>query len=163
MSHERRSGVVDRRAAHAIEAPEAARGSRQRVIVEHVQPEIDGGRFPIKRTIGELVSVTADIFADGHDLLGGTLRYRHQDGDWEETPLAALGNDVWGASFVVIEPGEYEYTIEAWVDRFGSWLKALVLKAEAGQDVASELLEGAELVQTAAAGADDLHLLELAD
>jgi starch synthase (maltosyl-transferring) len=150
-----------------------AASSRRRVIVERPRPEIDAGRFPIKRTIGERVTVTVDLFADGHDLLAGVLKYRHvpagrragapgshsavpagsRDADaagWAETPLTAAVNDAWTASFTVTELGEYEYTIEAWIDRFGTWLKGLTAKFDAGQDVASELLEGAELVQDAA-------------
>jgi starch synthase (maltosyl-transferring) len=125
----------------------------QRVIVEHVRPEIDAGRFPIKRTPGELVVVTAEAFADGHDLLAGVLKHRPAGGEWTETPLAALGNDEWGASFIVEAPGVYEYTVEAWIDRFGTWRKGLIAKFEAGQDVSSELLEGAALIEAAAAAA----------
>ena len=71
-------------------------------------------------------------------------------GGWQEVPLTARDNDRWEAAFTVTELGEYEYTVEAWVDRFGSWLKGLVAKSDAGQDVSSELLEGAEIIQTAA-------------
>ena len=133
---------------------------RGRVIVERVWPEIDGGRFPIKRSVGEQVTVGADIFADGHDLLAGVVKYRPcrscRGGssdpplEWREIPLTPRDNDRWEATFVVTELGEYEYTIEAWIDRFGTWLKGLVAKADAGQDVANELLEGAEIVQQAA-------------
>jgi starch synthase (maltosyl-transferring) len=142
--------------------PQAA----QRVVVERLQPEIDGGRFPIKRTVGEAVSVSVDMFADGHDAIGGVLKYRFvaagpvsagpsrgpQDATeparrWNEVPLIDLGNDRWGASFTVTEIGEYEYTVEGWIDRFESWLHGLVAKANAGQDVSSDLLEGAQLVE----------------
>jgi starch synthase (maltosyl-transferring) len=121
----------------------------RRVIVERMRPEIDDGRFPIKRTVGESVSVTVDLFADGHDLLAGVLKYRvsSQGALWTEIPLADLGDDRWGASFLVTEPGEYEYTVEAWIDRFGSWTAGLIAKADAGQDVSSELLEGAPLAE----------------
>ena len=155
---------------------------RQRVIVERVTPEIDGGRFPIKRTVGEDVAVSVDLFADGHDVIAGVLRYRalpagrdasgnqrtgERDRDWHEVPLRPIENDRWGAQFRVESLGKAEYTIEAWVDYFGTWLKGLVAKAEAGQDVASELLEGADLVQHAASRAGDpgenLRLLEIAD
>ncbi len=166
---------------------------RGRVIVERVYPEIDGGRFPIKRSVGERVTVSVDVFADGHEKLAGVVKYRHLPGpggpglpdphspDWSEAPLIARDNDRWEASFTVTGLGEYEYTIEAWVDRFASWLKALVAKTDANQDVSSELLEGAELIQTAAATAgrpapddprsagpaprtdENLRLLEIAD
>ncbi|MGH9255593.1 MAG: maltotransferase domain-containing protein [Vicinamibacterales bacterium] len=86
-------------------------------MVERLQPHVDGGRFPIRRTIGEVVSASADVFADGTDSVAGVLKYRHGDAEWLEIPLTPLGNDSWGASFTVTELGEYEYTIEAWIDR----------------------------------------------
>jgi starch synthase (maltosyl-transferring) len=125
---------------------------RRRVVIERVQPEIDDGRFAIKRTLVETVEVTADIFADGHDLVAGVLKYRITTGlqeDWLEVPLVARGNDSWTASFRVTELGEYQYTLEAWVDRFGTWLRDLNAKLAAGQDVLSELLEGADLIERA--------------
>jgi starch synthase (maltosyl-transferring) len=139
------------------------RSAHQRVVVEHVRPEIDGGRFPIKRTPGESVVVTADVFADGHDLLDGVLKYgaAGRQSEWTEVPLTPVDNDSWTASFIVQEVGRYGYTVEAWIDRFGSWLKGLVAKADADQDVASELLEGAALVQSAAT--DDKQLIAIAD
>jgi starch synthase (maltosyl-transferring) len=122
-----------------------------RVVIERMQPQIDCGRFPVKRTIGEALFVSADVFADGHDRLAGVLQYRHWHGEWREVPLTSLGNDSWGASFTVTQIGEYEYTMEAWIDQFGSWLAALSAKAEAGQDVENELIDGADIVERAAA------------
>jgi len=125
-----------------------------RVIIEGVSPEIDQGRFPIKRTVGEEVVVSADIFAEGHDVLKAIVKYRTVGApEWSEAPMAPLVNDRWTGSFPVEGRGRIEYTIEAWVDRFNSWHKELGKKAEAKQDVASELLEGAELVREGAARA----------
>jgi starch synthase (maltosyl-transferring) len=44
-----------------------------RVVIEEIKPEIDDGRFPIKRVIAEKVVVEADIFADGHDVISALL------------------------------------------------------------------------------------------
>jgi starch synthase (maltosyl-transferring) len=122
-----------------------------RVVIEGVEPQVDGGQFPIKRTAGEEVVVSADIFADGHDQLAALLRYRSAPaGEWAEVPMRELGNDRWSASFPVTDVGRYEYTLQAWVDRFASWRKGLAKKVSAGQDVHSDLLEGAELVRDAA-------------
>jgi starch synthase (maltosyl-transferring) len=133
-----------------------------RVVVEGVTPEIDDGRFPIKRTPGEDVVVGADVFTDGHDVVAAVVRYRHAASpEWSEVGLTAEVNDRFTGRFPVTEVGRYEYTVQAWVDRFASWRRDLAKKAEAGQDVTSELLEGAALVTEAAqrAGGSDAEWL----
>jgi starch synthase (maltosyl-transferring) len=123
---------------------------RRRVVIEGVTPAVDGGCFPIKRTCGEAVCVEADAFCDGHDTLSCVLRFRHAGVvDWDEVPMAALGNDRWRGVFTVSHIGVYHYTIMAWADRFATWWRALAKKVEAGQDVAIDLLIGAELVHRA--------------
>ena len=151
--------------ASASAAPDTALQGRRRVVVDRVEPQVDGGRFAIKRTVGEPVTVTTDVFADGHDVLAGVVKHRRRGTQpWNEVPLTPLGNDAWTATFTVTELGRWEYTVEAWIDAFASWVDALAKKADAGQDVSSELLEGAELVQQAATRAEpDLRLLEIAD
>jgi starch synthase (maltosyl-transferring) len=125
----------------------------RRVVVENVRPQVDGGRFPIKRVVGESVIVTADVFADGHDVLAAALLYRRAGADeWQEAPMLALGNDAWQAMFAVDALGQYEYTVEAWIDRFASWRHEISKKFGAGQDVASELLEGAAILDSAGGG-----------
>jgi starch synthase (maltosyl-transferring) len=123
---------------------------RFRVIIEGVKPEIDGGRFPIKRVIGDEVVVEADIFADGHDALSALLLYRKEDDpEWTEIPMALLVNDRWQGSFVVTELGHYCYTLVAWVDRFKSWRRDLTKRVEADQDISVNLLAGAQLITEA--------------
>jgi starch synthase (maltosyl-transferring) len=121
---------------------------QRRVVVEGVLPQIDCGRFPIKRVVGETVTVTADIHADGHDVLTAVTMVRRAGEDaWLEIIMEPAGNDRWQAAFTVEVLGEYEYTIEGWIDRFGTWRSELSKKFGAGQDVASELLEGAALIR----------------
>lgn len=127
-----------------------------RVVIEDVRPCVNNGRFPVKRVIGEEVIVEADVFADGHDILRAVLRYRGApDEPWRELPMEPLGNDRWRASFTVEKLGIYEYTVAGWVDRFASWRHGLEKKHQAGQDVHSELLEGAELIRQYASQAPD--------
>ena len=127
----------------------------RRVLVENVQPSVDHGKFPVKRTSGEIVPVTADIFADGHDVIKALLLYRRQsEKDWQETPMKAAENDVFKAVFTVQEPGYYEYTVEAWIDPFESWRQDTIKKNQAGMDIKSELLEGALLIREVAKRAD---------
>lgn len=124
---------------------------RRRVAIECVRPELDGGRFAIKRTIGERVDVEADAFADGHDELTVLLLHRHESAaDWSETPMAPLGDDRWRGGFAIERLGQYRYTVTAWVDRFGSWSRDLGKRIAAGQDVGVDLKIGAGLVEAAA-------------
>ena len=128
---------------------------RHRVVIEDLTPSIDDGRFPIKRTPGEIVQVEADAFTDGHDLVAVVLRHRRVDaGDaWHEVSMLPLGNDRWRGSFVVDATGWFEYQVEAWVDHFASWSHGLERWLKARQDVASEVLEGAGMIRAAAARA----------
>jgi starch synthase (maltosyl-transferring) len=121
---------------------------RKRVVIEHVEPEIDGGRFPIKRVVGETVAVSADIFADGHDSISARLLYRKQkDREWKEVPMRLIENDRWKGEFLVEEIGVYDYTIEGWVDHFKTWQRDLKKKLDAGQGIGPDLLIGARVVE----------------
>ncbi|HJU62595.1 MAG TPA: maltotransferase domain-containing protein, partial [Candidatus Binatia bacterium] len=88
---------------------------RSRVVIENVKPEIDCGRFAAKRTVGEPMTVEADIFADGHDALSARLLYRREGiSRWTEIPMQPLPNDRWRGTFEVAEVGDYYYTVQAW-------------------------------------------------
>ena len=137
---------------------------RRRVIIGGVKPEIDAGRFPIKRVLGEPVVVEAHIFVDGHDVLDAVLCYRRADEtSWTEVPMIFLGNDRWQGRFTVSQLGRYCYTIQGWIDHFATWHQALHKRVAAGQDIAVDLLVGAELIEAAsqrATGADATRLQE---
>jgi starch synthase (maltosyl-transferring) len=126
-------------------------GARRRVAIEAVTPELDLGRFPAKRSLGEQVVVEADVFADGHDALAAVLRYRHESSsEWTEAPMTPLVNDRWRGRFSVTQLGRYVYTVEGWVDPFKTWNKQLAKRIEANQDVRPDLEIGARLVEAAA-------------
>jgi starch synthase (maltosyl-transferring) len=123
---------------------------RKRVIISGVSPEMDGGLFPIKRTVGEKVAVEADIFTDGHDLLSCVVLFRKErDRDWEAVPMEPLVNDRWRGSFRVSDMGRYRYTLKAWVDRFRTWRRDLQKRVDAGQDVSVDLQVGVQLIEQA--------------
>jgi starch synthase (maltosyl-transferring) len=126
------------------------REDRKRVVIEEVRPEIDCGRFPVKRVLGETVTVEADVFTDGHDALTAVLRYAPEGAGWTEVPMEPLVNDRWRGEFQVSALGSYRYTLRAWIDRFGTWQRDLAKKFEAGLDVSLELQMGADMVARAA-------------
>lgn len=123
---------------------------RARVTIQQVEPEIDAGAYPIKRVVGEDVTVMANVFADGHDLITAHLLYRQEGAEeFIAVPMRPLGNDRWSATFTVTEELPYEYTLEAFPDRFGTWQADLQKKVRAEQDVAVELQIGAAIVREA--------------
>lgn len=144
-----------------------AQQEQKRIVIENVQPEIDEGRFPIKRVIGERVKVMADIFTDGHDLSTARLLYREQDAaEWQQVPMSLIENDRWGGLFCVDQLGAYQYTVEAWVDHFKTWQHDIRKKFEAGQDLSVDLLIGVRYIDEGSRRAineDAVRLIELAE
>ena len=125
------------------------------VVIENVSPLVEGGRYPVKRAVGEALVVEADVFKDGHDVISVLLKWRRKgEARWHETAMEALpnGNDRWRASCSVFSNTTYEYTIEAWGDTFHTWQHEFSTKFKAGlTELASETLEGANFVAKAAA------------
>ena len=137
------------------------------VVIENLQPLIDGGRYPVKRIIGEDLVVEADIFKDGHDVVAAILKWRVLGKRaWRETPMNFVDNDRWRGVCTLYDEAIHEYAVEAWTDTFRSWQAEFTKKFEAGiSDLRSEALEGAALVEAAAKRARDRadrkRLLEL--
>jgi starch synthase (maltosyl-transferring) len=133
-------------------------------MIEGVSPEIDAGRYAIKRVPGERVVVEANVFADGHDHLSVLLKFRHErESEWHETAMTPLPNDRWRGEFRVEELGTYFYTIEGWVDHYKTWRADLLKRVAAAQEVSVELQIGAQLVEAAATRAGDSDATKLRD
>jgi starch synthase (maltosyl-transferring) len=123
--------------------------AESRIQIEEVYPELDGGRYPVKRVVGDLLEVWADLFRDGHDQLRAVVKYRYEDGDWRETPFTFYDNDRWVGRFRLDAPGLWRYTIEAWTDHFESWRDEIEKKRAAEQSIELELVEGRAIVERA--------------
>ncbi|MEK7247465.1 MAG: alpha-1,4-glucan--maltose-1-phosphate maltosyltransferase, partial [Chloroflexota bacterium] len=119
----------------------------RRVVIEGVRPEVDGGRYPSKASVGEVVVIEADIYADGNDAIAADLLYRDGTDAWTRVPMTEMVNDRWRAKFPASQMTTYVFTIEAWIDHFASWQRDLLKKVEAGQDVSLDLLVGARLIE----------------
>jgi starch synthase (maltosyl-transferring) len=137
-------------------------------VIENLQPLIDGGRYPIKRVVGDDLIVEANIFKDGHDVVAAILKWRVLgESHWQETAMTHVDNDRWRGTCALYEGGIYEYTVEAWTDKFRGWQREFSAKFEAGVSaLTSEALEGAALVEAAAQrtndSADASRLIEIA-
>ena len=130
------------------------RAADRRVAIEAVTPQVDCGRFPVKRVVGDPVVVTANVFADGHDAVACALRFRPiRSRSWTEVRMESVGNDRWQATFTPVELGTWQFEIIGWVDHFRTWLDGLEKKVGAGVDVAPDLLIGSKLVAGAASRA----------
>jgi len=120
------------------------------VAIENVTPQIDGGRFAVKRIIGERVDVEADVFREGHDAVSAVLLHREAGAErWRETPFELIENDRFGGSFRVARATTYEFTLEAWPDAFATWQHDAALKKAAGLALTVEIREGLELLAAA--------------
>jgi starch synthase (maltosyl-transferring) len=126
--------------AHSTERPVAPiQDGRLRVVIEKVTPQIDCGRFAIKRTTGDTVRVEADVFADGHDAVAAVLLHRPEGGsEWTRLPMRPLASDRWSAEFKVDRLGEHRYQVAGWVDHFASWKRNLQKRMDARQDIAAD-------------------------
>jgi starch synthase (maltosyl-transferring) len=105
---------------------------RKRVVIEAVKPQVDCGRYAVRRFVGDRVTVSAAMFGDGHDHVAGRLLFRHEaDRRWRSTPLVPEGNDIWSASFTVDKLGVWQYAVQGWVDHLGTWCADLTKRLEA--------------------------------
>lgn len=139
------------------------RDGRRRVVIDSVRPQVDEGRFAIKRSLGETVAVRADVFADGHDRIRVELLYRGPGQEsWTVQPMTHRVNDEWVAGFAVTQLGDYLYTVRGWVDPFATWQASLARRAETNQDVAVELRIGIEMLRAMAkrAGRSDAEAIK---
>jgi starch synthase (maltosyl-transferring) len=136
------------------------------IVIEHVEPEIDGGRYPVKREVGDRLVVSADIFKEGHDVLAAVVRYRPAtEPAWQEVPMRVVDNDRWTGEIDLNENRRYVYTVAAYVETFETWRQELIKKRDQ-PDLRSELLEGLAFVQQAhacASGPDRVRLQDVLD
>jgi starch synthase (maltosyl-transferring) len=146
-----------------LRMPEVQGDGRRRVVIERVRPQIDCGRFSIKRIVGETVVVEADVFADGHDQVSCRLLYWREEDDEtvQSSPMVAIGNDRWRGEFPVLKVGRYGYTVEGWIDHYKTWHSDLIKRIDAGQDVQLDLLIGAQIIEDVAsrASGEDAEIL----
>jgi len=136
---------------------------RARAVIERIAPSVDGGRFPVKRVVGDEVVVEADCFTDGHDLIACLLLWRREgEAVWQENPMVPLGNDRWRGGFAAASLGRYQYTVTAWVDHFLSWRHDFARRVE-GEDLRIAALVGADLVDALAQRAEGKERKPLQD
>ena len=137
-------------------------------MIEHVSPAVDGGLFPAKTSVGDVVPIEADVFTDGHDQPAARVLIGHEDADRGDVPMVPLGNDHWRCNLAIEEQGTYRFRVEGWIDSWATWRSDLEKRLAAGQDLAVDLREGAGLVGGAArrarpaGAADDAEALKRA-
>jgi starch synthase (maltosyl-transferring) len=138
--------------------PRALPKDRSRIRIQATEPQVDCGRYPVKRTVGDAVEVSATIVRDEHPVLGASVRWRPpRSRRWLEAPMEPIGNDRWRGSFVVDVCGRWEFRVDAWVDRIATFQDELRRRIEGGQtELSSELVEGRQLLGEPSLGVDDL-------
>ncbi|HEY4345417.1 MAG TPA: alpha-1,4-glucan--maltose-1-phosphate maltosyltransferase [Parvibaculum sp.] len=138
--------------------------SAPRIAIENIQPSVDGGRFPVKRIVGERVRIEADVFADGHDELAVRLLWRTGDArNWTYAPMTLAGNDRWQADLSLERLGVYQFTIEAWWDDFATLLVRLGKKHAARKPLENEFADASRQLAAAHAAADTAQRVIIED
>ena len=123
--------------------------NQTRIVIENLSPQIDCGAYFIKRIVGQTITVTADVFSDGHDIIECCVKFKHEaDENWKEVRMVSRENEQWTATFKVEKQGFYSYFVEGWVDYALNWQHGTERKIQDNQFVKSELLEGAEYVNS---------------
>lgn len=149
-----RGAADDHRLAAEPQQSEARlqRLAADRVLIENVAPAVNGGRFPVKRVVGDTLELSADILCDGHDKLAAEVRFGPPDMPAREVvPMRLVDNDRWQATLPLTHLGRMQLQIHAWRDLFASWRDEVSKKRDAGRDIALELIEGRRLVEAALA------------
>ncbi|HYD31741.1 MAG TPA: maltotransferase domain-containing protein [Azospirillaceae bacterium] len=134
----------------------------ERISIENVWPEIDAGRFAVKRVVGDVMEVWADIFTDGRFELGAVVKYKMADeAEWLEAPMRFFDNDRWVGRVALTRNGRWMFTVEAWRDLYESWRMDFRKKHDAGVDIGLELIEGRQFIEQAARAASGERRREL--
>ena len=153
-----------RRAVATLVAPQALAqepaadeiGTRRGIVIERIVPQLDGGRYAVKRVVGDQLLVTADILADGHDLLDAVLLLRADDeATWRDAPMRPIDNDRWSGHIELLRNRRHVYALEAWRDAFGSWRDGLRKKLDASVPVPNEIEEGRIQLEAALVRAEE--------
>jgi starch synthase (maltosyl-transferring) len=128
----------------------------RRIRIAKPAPVLDAGRYAPKRCVGDTVTVTADVFRDGHEKIRAVVKYKAPGGRrWLECPMHALDAHIngvrWTGEFEVTTPGSWQFTIEAWTDRWSTWHDELRRKVEADldEDLSGEISEGVVFLEQA--------------
>lgn len=122
--------------------------TRERIVIQNIEPQLQNGEFFIKRVVGELIEVTADVLGDGHDVLQAEICYKWENSkNWETIRLTPLENDVYTGVFNVENQGFYDYKVSGWIDHALNWQHGIEAKLKDGQYVKSELLDGIQYIK----------------
>ncbi len=123
-----------------------------KIVIRDVAPEARADRRA-KMIAGRPLRVGARAFRDGHGILAARARWRSPGGRWTEVRLEPGPDDWFGGTIEIGRIGHHELVIDAWTARYRTWCRDLRKWLEADEDVSSELLVGAaildELVEVA--------------
>jgi starch synthase (maltosyl-transferring) len=136
-----------------LSAPERESLS-SRIVICGVEPEVDGGRYPVKATVGDTVEIACDVLTDGHDQLGAAVTVAAPGGRRHVIPMTGLGNDRWRAQVPLTETGDHQLAIAAWRDPVATWIEHAEKRVKAGADITVELPIGRSWIAAAADNAD---------
>lgn len=113
---------------------------------------VEGGRWPAKGVVGEMIPFSATVFREGHDALGVEVLLTSPSGKQTVIRMreGAAGSDSWHAKAVLDVTGIWKFKIQAFSDEYGTWHHNTEVKLAAGIDQELMMLEGVRLFTGAA-------------
>ena len=124
-----------------------------RIPIRMLSPQQPENRWPSRAFVGEVVPFAATVFREGHDTIGAEIVLTTPDGGVAHHRLEqrAPGTDRWQTEVQLDQAGTHHWHVEAYADDWATWLHAATVKIAADVDVELMLLEGAQLLERAAA------------
>ncbi len=130
-------------------ARSSALTSTPHIVVVETEPAIQCGRYPAKRTLGDVLHLRAVILKGGYESLRAEVRYQRPGArKWSAVPMRYVyQDDAYFGEIPLDTVGLWRYAVAAWTDVFGSWRTEIDRKHAAGRDISSELFEGVHLLR----------------
>ena len=122
-----------------------------RIPITSLKPEVDGGLYPAKAYLGEVIVFGATVFREGHDCVGAELILTSPTAKITTHRLNESfgGSDFFDSQVQLDETGMWTFQVRSFGDDYQTWHHNATVKIAIGQDSDLMILEGLALFTAA--------------